>query len=324
MKNYIKSVVALTVICAVVAMLLAVTNFITAPIIEENASAQANDALAIVLPGGEGFTPVDLSTYELPATVTEAYTEAGGGCVVKLTVAGYGPDMVTMCGVNAAGEITGATCLSSNETLGYEKTYGDSAIGYKKSRFKKMASGIFWMTDTPDVPHSVKGAPKGTVRPAVWAKFKSKQTGQIFYFYATHLVLGSMHNDGGTEYNATHFVRVAQDRFEPKYPSFVVGDFNAGVTTAPQAYNIMTSGRWNDTFDYMKASGMQLLPEDLQCGTTPYNDESASRKDVIDHIMFYKAEPLKYWVDRRKFPTADGTLHFPSDHYPIIAEFKLN
>ena len=200
----------------------------------------------------------------------------------------------------------------------------DSAIGYKKSRFKKMASGIFWMTDTPDVPHSVKGAPKGTVRPAVWAKFKSKQTGQIFYFYATHLVLGSMHKDGGTEYNATHFVRVAQDRFEPKYPSFVVGDFNAGVTTAPQAYNIMTSGRWNDTFDYMKANGMELLPEDLQYGTTPFNNESDSRKDVIDHIMFYKAQPLKYWVDRRKFPTADGTLHFPSDHYPIIAEFKLN
>ena len=140
MKNYIKSVVALTVICAVVAMLLAVTNFITAPIIEENASAQANDALAIVLPGGEGFTPVDLSTYELPATVTEAYTEAGGGCVVKLTVAGYGPDMVIMCGVNAAGEITGATCLSSNETLGYEKTYGDSAIGYKADTIEGLAT----------------------------------------------------------------------------------------------------------------------------------------------------------------------------------------
>jgi endonuclease/exonuclease/phosphatase family metal-dependent hydrolase len=117
-------------------------------------------------------------------------------------------------------------------------------------------------------------------------------------------------------------MRVAQDRFEPKYPSFVVGDFNC-INGEP-AYAIMTAGRWNDTFDYMKANGMELLPEDLQCGTTPYNDESASRKDVIDHIMFYKAQPLKYWVDRRKFPTADGTLHFPSDHYPIIAEFKLN
>ncbi len=130
MKNYIKSVIALTVICAVVAILLSVTNYVTAPIIEENASAAANEALLIVLPEGKDFTPVDLSSYELPATVTEAYTEAGGGCVVKLTTAGYGPDMVIMCGVNANGEITGATCLSSNETLGVEKTYGDGVKGY--------------------------------------------------------------------------------------------------------------------------------------------------------------------------------------------------
>lgn len=130
MKSYIKSVIALTVICAVVATLLAVTNYVTAPIIEENASAAANEALLIVLPEGKDFTQVDLSSYKLPATVTEAYTEAGGGCVVKLTTAGYGPDMVIMCGVNANGEITGATCLSSNETLGVEKTYGDNVKGY--------------------------------------------------------------------------------------------------------------------------------------------------------------------------------------------------
>lgn len=130
MKNYIKSVVALTVICAVVAVLLAVTNFVTAPIIEENASAAANEALMVVLPEGKDFTQLELSKYELPETVVEVYTEASGGCVVKLKTAGYGPDMVVMCGVNANGEITGATCLSSNETLGVEKTYGDAVKGY--------------------------------------------------------------------------------------------------------------------------------------------------------------------------------------------------
>ncbi len=131
MKKYLKSVISLTVICAVVAVLLAMTNYVTAPIIEKNASAAANEALAIVLPGGEGFTPIDLSAYELPATVTEAYSEAGGGCVVKLTTAGYGTGLVIMCGINADGEITGATCLASTETFGAEKTYGDTAVGMK-------------------------------------------------------------------------------------------------------------------------------------------------------------------------------------------------
>ena len=140
MKNYIKSIISLTVICAVVATLLAVTNFVTSPIIEKNAASAANEALVIVMPDGTDFTPIDLSTYELPSTVTEAYSEASGGCVVKLTTAGYGTDMVIMCGVSAAGEITGATCLSSNETLGVEKTYGENVAGYTADTIEGLAT----------------------------------------------------------------------------------------------------------------------------------------------------------------------------------------
>ena len=41
MKKNITSILALTVICSVVAVLLALTNAITAPIIEKNAAAAA-------------------------------------------------------------------------------------------------------------------------------------------------------------------------------------------------------------------------------------------------------------------------------------------
>ncbi len=140
MKKYIKSVISLTSICAVIAILLSITNYITAPVIAENASAAANEALVIVMPEGKDFTPVDLSTYELPATVKEAYSEASGGYVIKLTTSGYGSDMVIMCGINAAGEITGATCLSSNETLGEEKTYGETAVGVKLDSIDGLAT----------------------------------------------------------------------------------------------------------------------------------------------------------------------------------------
>ena len=130
MMKHIKSILALTVICGVVAVLLAVTNSITAPIIEKNAAAAADEALLIVLPEGEGFTPADLAAYELPATVTEAYTENNGGVVVKLKTSGYGSDMVIMVGIRADGTVSGSVCLSSNETLGAEKTYGENTIGF--------------------------------------------------------------------------------------------------------------------------------------------------------------------------------------------------
>ena len=42
---------------------------------------------------------------------------------------GYGPNMVIMCGVTTDGTVTGAVCLSSNETLSKEKEYGKNFTG---------------------------------------------------------------------------------------------------------------------------------------------------------------------------------------------------
>ncbi len=124
MKNQIKSILVLVCICSVTALLLALTNSFTAPIIEESQKAQANAALLEVMPGGSGFEEMDISSYTLPATVRKAYKEASGGYVLELETAGYGSGMKLMCGVSADGKITGAVCLSSNETLGHEKTFG--------------------------------------------------------------------------------------------------------------------------------------------------------------------------------------------------------
>lgn len=144
----LKSIVVLTSICAVISLLLAATNALTAPIIEKNQNAAANEALLVVMPDGTGFEKIDISSYELPATVDEAYKEAGGGYVVKLTTAGYSSGFVIMCGVNADGTVSGAVCLSSNETLGYEKTFGDNFAG-------KNSEGV-------DAVDSISGATKTT------------------------------------------------------------------------------------------------------------------------------------------------------------------
>ncbi len=129
MKRSVTSTLVLVAICAVMAILLALTNSITAPIIQKNQDAAANEALLEVMPNGEGFEKVDISAYELPATVTEVYREKSGGYVVRMTTSGYGSGMVIMCGVSADGTVTGTVCLASTETLGYEKTYGADFVG---------------------------------------------------------------------------------------------------------------------------------------------------------------------------------------------------
>lgn len=125
MKSSMKSIIVLVGICTVLTVLLALVNGITAPIIEQNNQAAANAALLEVMPEGKNFTEVDLSAYTLPATVTQAHKEEGGGVVVELNTTGYGSDFIIICGVRADGTVSGAKCLSSTETLGKEKTYGE-------------------------------------------------------------------------------------------------------------------------------------------------------------------------------------------------------
>lgn len=130
MKNSLKNLAVFVCICVVIAALLAATNSVTAPLIEQNQNESANRALLEVMPEGSGFEAVDLQGYTLPATVTEVYKETKGlGYVFKLTTTGYAADMVIMCGVTTDGVVTGAVCLSSNETLGKEKTYGENFGG---------------------------------------------------------------------------------------------------------------------------------------------------------------------------------------------------
>ena len=160
MVKNIKSVGVLVAICTVVALLLAVTNQFTDPIIEKNAAAAANAALLEVMPEGTGFEVVDLSTYTLPASVTKAYKETSGkGYVIELSVTGYGPNMVIMCGVAADNKVTGAVCLSSNETLSKEKTYGENFTG-------KDAAGVE-ATDTIGGATLTTGAYKNAVKDAL-------------------------------------------------------------------------------------------------------------------------------------------------------------
>ena len=125
MKNYIKSIISLTSICAIMAILLAGVNYITAPLIKAQENAAANSALLEVMPDGEDFKAVDVSSYSLPSTVSEVYSEKSGGYVFKLVTTGYASGFTIMCGINADGTVSGAICISSGETLAYEKTYGE-------------------------------------------------------------------------------------------------------------------------------------------------------------------------------------------------------
>lgn len=132
-KKSLKDVVVLVAICVVFATVLAAVNSVTAPIIAEQLAGAANQAYEAVMPGAAGFEDVDLSQYQLPATVKEAKRETSGkGFAIKLETKGYDNGMVIIVGVSSDGVVTGATCIASKETNGEEKSYGDNFTGKDK------------------------------------------------------------------------------------------------------------------------------------------------------------------------------------------------
>ena len=121
MKKSITSILTLVVICLVMAVLLAVTNHFTAPIIADQLAAQSGAALGALIPEGviatEVTDPAELE--KLPKTVTKAYTCSNGWKVLELTTKGYSDGLVFLCAVDGEGAVQKIQHVSDSETTGY-------------------------------------------------------------------------------------------------------------------------------------------------------------------------------------------------------------
>ena len=135
MKKSIKSIVVLVLICAVVSVIMAITNYITYPIIEKNEQQKASGALLEILPDGGSFEQPD-----------------NGGYAIKLTTTGYSTGMVIMCGISPDGKVVGTKLVSSSET---PSIGGVAAETYKEKVMDKDISNI-------DGVDTIAGATKTT------------------------------------------------------------------------------------------------------------------------------------------------------------------
>ena len=120
-ESIIRPILVLGVICLIVSGLLAVTNGVTAPIIELNNIRTTQEAYLSVLP--EGTTAEDLT--ELTVNNTEkvgavsAVRTSDGAYAVKSTGKGFdGALITTILGFDADGNICGIWSDSSTQTAG--------------------------------------------------------------------------------------------------------------------------------------------------------------------------------------------------------------
>ena len=290
MKKSVQSTVVLIAICAVMAILLALTNAVTAPIIKINQDNAANEALLVVMPDGEDFKPVDISGYTLPSTVTEVYKEKNGGYVVTLTTAGYGSGLVIMCGVSPDGTVTGAVCLGSTETLGYEKTFGENFTG-------KDAAGV----DTID---TISGATKTT------AAYKNAVKDAL----NTATILGGGSVDLRDEAQILNDnLSAALPAGEGKFTKLFIAEVIEGIDAVYTADN----GK-----GYVFVIGDEFIPVDENGSTdnatvkTAYDILVASVVEDIDLAPY--ADTLKYVVSAKMTATGNYIFETKGNGYGIM------
>lgn len=145
-KEYAAPTIVLFVICIVAAFLLAITNKVTAPKIEEVNAENEAKARQIVFADAAGFG--EEFTNDDGIKLVPALDKDGNtiGYVVVTVEKGYGGDISVMTGVDLEGKVTGVDILSMSETAGL------GANASKESFLKQFIGKVFGINVTKESP----------------------------------------------------------------------------------------------------------------------------------------------------------------------------
>lgn len=199
------------------------------------------------------------------------------------------------------------------------------AILYKSSVLTLNDKGRAWLNGTktahPETGKNWDGL--GTNRPATWAKFTHKASGKQFVFITTHLDLPKAGDASEPAFpqrrNAQELITWFAPTYAGELPSVITGDMNVDAGDTAGNYDLLISGQWKDAYDIMKEWGSLSYTDQRVKGTMPANknEEGGLSSWRPDHILFYGFTPSFYMVGREKLSTANGEMHWPSDHLPV-------
>jgi endonuclease/exonuclease/phosphatase family metal-dependent hydrolase len=179
------------------------------------------------------------------------------------------------------------------------------AIFFKKSRFEKLADGMFWLSETPDKPGF--GWDAACNRTCTWIKLKDRITKKSFLVLDTHLDhRGMKAREEGVKLILSRIPVLNKENL----PLIFTGDFNLVKESAPV----------QDVLKVLNDARDKSL-------TPPYGPEGTSggfavrgKSRVIDFIFInQKVTVLRHGVLSDSF-----NMFYPSDHLPVLAEVRLN
>jgi endonuclease/exonuclease/phosphatase family metal-dependent hydrolase len=174
-------------------------------------------------------------------------------------------------------------------------------VFYRTDRLKVERSGDFWLSDTPDVPGSrTWGQPYP--RMVTWARFRLRDGGGSFEYLNTHFPYRA--EDVRARMLSADEIVQWIGKLPPNARVILAGDFNCAPDTPVHAK--LTRG----LRDAWATAGSRSGPEKT------FHDFTGIPDQRIDWILSrgFKA------IAVRTITSHDGA-RYPSDHFPVLAEF---
>ena len=197
-------------------------------------------------------------------------------------------------------------------------------IYYRKARFECLATGTFWLSETPETPDS-RSWDSQCPRAMTWARFHERadgaRTGRTVLFANTHF-----------DYLYEHTMLLqaaAADRFlaaraKPGEALFLTGDFNAYERSWPLLH---LTGEPIPCLAIppaplpLRDAWREIHPGERDARTFHAWGVVWTNDNRIDYVLYAGdgVRPVSAEIDRTRRP--DGG--YPSDHYPVRAAFSL-
>lgn len=187
--------------------------------------------------------------------------------------------------------------------------YHYNPIFYKKDLFELLEWDSFWFSDTPDEEGSMSWG-NTTPRMCTWAHFRDRRSGRDFYHFNMHYD----HRAQQAMVNSSRLMLVKLKEIAGDKPAFFTGDYNSYDSS--EAYRILAeSEELVDTYTVAKvAEGLNIAS---------WNEYKPLRRtekmDNLDHFFVTRGTEVLSW--RLVTTTYDGK--YPSDHFPIVVEWKF-
>lgn len=177
-------------------------------------------------------------------------------------------------------------------------------ILFKKSAFKPLQQGCFWLSTTPHVPGS-KSWGSHFARTATWARLQHLASGRRLVFLSTHFDL-----QPAAILESARLLKEWADQVVQQDALIITGDFNSDKNSA--AYHCLTEDR--------------TLADAYRCVQPAGSDEAtfhafgqAAPSTPIDWILVSPHfEVLSASIDRHQ----ESGL-YPSDHYPLGVQLRF-